>query len=271
MQLIPVILCNGKEPQLYPVSHESHSEPFIQLADVYSLFQKSILRGAMLPKVQKIIAVTNHDIFYKIKNEPHEISLTNQIVTFILEPFRQNTAAAVAASALHVMQSHDEDTLLLVLSLDCLNIDYNDFQKVIHAATESALSGKLVTFGMNVYESNRKFVAPKIDMNNVLQGEPKNFFQIAEDPSTTNRLWNSGIFLFTAGSLMKAMREHCPKILSTTLDSLKHSKLREEEGYLRLDLDPTSFFSIPEGSLNDEVIKKSNNAVMLSCDLAWID
>lgn len=268
MQLIPVILCNGKEPQLYPVSHELHSEPFIQLADVYSLFQKSILRGAMLPKVQKLIAVTNHDIFYKIKNEPHEISLANQMVTFILEPFRHNTAAAVAASALHVTQSQDEDPLLLVLSLDCLNIDFNDFQNVIHAATESALAGKLVTFGMNVYETNEKF-DPTEDKS--AQYEKKSFFQIAEDPSTTNRLWNSSIFLFKAGALLDAMRQHCPDILSTTATSLKHSKLREEHGYLRLDLDPTSFFSIPEASLNDEVIKKSKNTVMISCDLAWID
>lgn len=252
MQLIPVILCSGAGSRPWSVSQELHPKSFIQLAEDYNLLQKSILRGAMLPGVQKIVTVTNRDIFHKVRKEFNETMLKSQTISFILEPEHHNNAAAVTAAALHIYQFHDEDTLILILGIDDLNIPTDEFQQTISAAIELAESGKLVTFGMLTSATNTKYHYPKADNDNVF-------------------IWNSSLFLFRAGTFLQAMKEHRPDILSTTSTCLKNSEIIEEENALILDLDTPSFFSIPENFINSEVIKKSDKTIVVPCDLNWLD
>ncbi len=47
-KLVPVILSGGAGTRLWPVSHEAHPKPFMQLADGESLLQKTFARAAGL-------------------------------------------------------------------------------------------------------------------------------------------------------------------------------------------------------------------------------
>lgn len=96
--LLPVILCGGAGSRLWPVSREMHPKPFIRLADGQSLLQKAFLRGAQLPGVSEILTVTNREFFFKTEDEYREVNAQQLPLTFLLEPFGRNTAAAVAAS-----------------------------------------------------------------------------------------------------------------------------------------------------------------------------
>ena len=252
MQLIPVIICSGTDYQPWPVSQASQPESFIQLADDYNLLQKSILRGAMLQGVQKIVTVANRNIFHKIQKEFNKINLVNQNMSFILEPEHRSSAAAVTAAALHIAQFHEEDTLMLVLAVDDLNIEHNTFQQTIKAATKLAFSGKLVTFGMLTSEANTNYHDHKAFKDNVF-------------------VWNSDLFLFEVGTFIEAMKEERPDILSATSNCLKRSDLVEKNEAVILDLDAESFFSIPEASINEELIKASNRTVVIPCDIGWLD
>src|SRR3546814_234361 len=99
-KLIPTILCGGAGSRLWPVSRETHPKPFIRLADNQSLLQKAFLRGAALPDVPEVLVVTNRELFFKTEDEFSELGKPAVGISYILEPFGRNTAAAVDSAAL---------------------------------------------------------------------------------------------------------------------------------------------------------------------------
>src|SRR5688500_12223467 len=118
--LIPTILCGGAGSRLWPVSRELHPKPFIRLGDGLSLLQKAFLRGARLPGVPEVLTLTNRELFFKTKDEFAEVNDPVVATSYVLEPFGRGTAAAVAAAALRVAQTHGESAALLVLPADHL-------------------------------------------------------------------------------------------------------------------------------------------------------
>src|SRR6476620_9331200 len=109
MRLLPAILCGGAGSRLWPVSRELHPKPFIRLADGQSLLQKAFLRAASLPEVVEVLTVTNGELYFKTRDEYHEVD--REVATsFVLEPFGRGTAAAVACAALRVAESHGPAT-----------------------------------------------------------------------------------------------------------------------------------------------------------------
>ncbi len=67
--LIPVIVSGGAGSRLWPLSREGHPKPFIRLADGESLLQKTFLRAAALPGVQRVLTVTNRDFYFQSADE----------------------------------------------------------------------------------------------------------------------------------------------------------------------------------------------------------
>jgi mannose-1-phosphate guanylyltransferase/mannose-6-phosphate isomerase len=120
MSLIPTILCGGAGSRLWPVSRERHPKAFHPPADGQSLLQKAFLRGASLPNVEEILTVTNRELYFKTEDEFKEVNRDKLSTSFILEPCGRNTAAAIAAAALHAAATHGKDVLMLVLAADHL-------------------------------------------------------------------------------------------------------------------------------------------------------
>ena len=60
-RLIPVLLSGGAGTRLWPVSHDAHPKPFMQLADGQSLLQKTFIRAARLDGVDTILTITNRE------------------------------------------------------------------------------------------------------------------------------------------------------------------------------------------------------------------
>lgn len=272
MQLIPTILCGGAGSRLWPVSRELHPKPFIRLVDGLSLLQKAFLRGAMLPGVQEILTVTNRELFFKIEGEFRDVNQGGITTSFILEPFGRNTAAAIAASALHIIKHHGDDALLLVLAADHLIVDQAAFQQAVADAAALALTGKLITFGIQPNEPNTGYGYIETDGNQVLRFVEKPTLEVAETYLATKRfLWNSGMFLFTAGAILKAMQECCPDILSTTKTCLAASSEVVSDSGIQLMLEPDSFALVPDNSIDYAVMEKSKQIAVIPCNIGWTD
>lgn len=120
MELIPVILSGGVGSRLWPVSREAHPKPFMTLPDGQNLIQKTFLRAADLNGVVEILTVTNRELLFKTEDEYRTINKQNLSQGYILEPFGRNTAAAVAAAALQLLESHGPQVHMLVLAADHL-------------------------------------------------------------------------------------------------------------------------------------------------------
>jgi mannose-1-phosphate guanylyltransferase len=274
MLLIPTILCGGAGSRLWPVSRELHPKPFIRLADGQSLLQKAFLRGALLPEVEEILTVTNRELYFKTEDEFREVNTAKIATSFILEPFGRNTAAAIATAALQVAKTRGNDAILLVLAADHLIIDQHAFQQAVLKAAELAAKGKLVTFGIQPDAPETGYGYIEADGNTVLCFVEKPSVEKAKEYLSSGRfLWNSGMFCFTAGTILEQMELHCPQILSTTMTCIEQSRSAGGKGFSQLDLDPESFSKVPEDSIDYAVMERatSEHVAVVPCNINWSD
>lgn len=272
MKFIPTILCGGAGSRLWPVSREMHPKPFIRLADGQSLLQKSYLRAAELPAVSEIYTVTNHGLFFKVQDEYQELGPTDCTNTFLLEPIGRNTAPAIAAATLRIAQVHGDDAILLVLTADHLVSDTTAFAKAVAEATRLARSGKIVTFGIQPDSPETSYGYIEFEGNRVIRFVEKPSLDKARAYLESGRhLWNSGMFCFSAGTMLREMRRHCPDILAGVSSCLEKSRNVNGKGYSQVELDLERFEKVSDLSVDYAVMEKSGEVAVVPCSIGWSD
>jgi len=273
VSLLPIILCGGAGSRLWPVSRESHPKPFIRLADGESLLQKAFLRAVALPGVKEVLTVTNRELFFKTEDDFREVNANKCATSFILEPFGRNTAAAVATAALHTAKTHGEQTVMLVLAADHLIADQAAFAKAVAAAQKLAEAGKVVTFGVQPQTPETGYGYIEADGENVVRFVEKPSLEKAREYLASGKfVWNSGMFCFTARTILKEMQQHCPEILSTAADCMKASPSAQgPDGAVQIRLEPGCFGAVPDLSFDYAVMEKCEHAAVVRCDIGWTD
>jgi mannose-1-phosphate guanylyltransferase/mannose-6-phosphate isomerase len=272
VSLLPIILCGGAGSRLWPVSRESHPKPFIRLADGESMLQKAFLRAVALPGTTEILTVTNRDLFFKSEDDFREVNTTARPTSFILEPFGRNTAAAIATAALHTARVHGEQTVMLVLAADHLISDQAAFATAVEAAQKLALAGKVVTFGMNPETPETGYGYIEADGSSVVRFVEKPSLERAREYVASGKfLWNSGMFCFTAATILSEMRQLCPDILDAVAACMARSPLAEGKDGAMVRLDPPSFGAVPDMSFDCAVMEKCTKAAVVPCSIGWTD
>lgn len=271
MALLPVIISGGAGSRLWPVSRESHPKPFIKLADGQSLLQKTFVRAVSLPGVEQVYTVTGREFFFKTEDEYQGVHAGKVATTYLLEPFGRNTAAAVAAAALHA-KSQQPDAVLLVMPADHLIHDQAAFAVAVQQATQLARDGWLVTFGIEPEGPETGFGYIEADGPRV-----KRFIE-KPDADTARRLleagghyWNSGMFCFTPDTLLAEMQRHCPQIVESVQSCLGHSRRVQGDGLTQVQLDPGAFEAVQDISIDYAVIEKSGRVAVVPCSIGWSD
>lgn len=292
MLIIPTILCGGSGSRLWPVSRELHPKPFMKLRDGQSLLEKTFLRGASVPGVQEILTVTNRELFFRTQDIYRELNQTSLFTSYILEPFGKNTAAAVATAAHYIFKKYGEEAIMLVLAADHLIENQDSFQTAVDHAVELALANWLVTFGIRPSYPETGYGYIEVGANSFADVAHTHGFTVTrfvEKPSeekaqsylnSGNYLWNSGMFCFTAGTILKQMNVFCPEILSAISACMELSPLEQGQGYSHIKLDSTSFAKVPDNSFDYAVMEPASHArndvdspclAVVPCDIGWSD
>lgn len=265
-------MCGGAGSRLWPVSREAHPKPFIRLADGESLLQKAFLRAAALDGVNEILTVTNRELFFKTEDEFRDVNRRQLGTSFILEPFGRNTAAAVAAAALHVARAHGEQAVMLVLAADHVITQFDAFADAVRQAEKLAKQGKVVTFGVRPDAPEIAYGYIEADGERVVQFVEKPKVEQAQAYLESGRfLWNSGMFCFTAGTMLQEMAEHCPEVLDSVRASLDQSPSSTSPHGVQIRLEPGSFGAVPDISVDYAVMEKCRHAAVVPCDIGWSD
>ena len=270
--IIPTILCGGAGSRLWPVSREHHPKPFIRLADGQSLLQKTFLHGALLADATEVLTVTNREFFFKTEDELREVNAAGLDTSYILEPFGRNTAAAIAAAALQVLERHGPHAIMLVLAADHMISNQAAFAVAVDQAVALAQAGKLVTFGIKPEAPETGYGYIEADGNTVLRFVEKPSLEKAQEYLASGRFhWNAGIFCFAAGTMLEQMQLHCPEILSSTKACIALSRSAQGQGFRQLELDASTFKTVPSESIDYAVMEKSSVVAVVPCDIGWSD
>ena len=271
MKIVPVILSGGSGTRLWPLSRKQYPKQYLPLVSDNTMLQETILRLSGLDNLAEPIIICNEEHRFIVAEQCQQINITNP--TILLEPIGRNTAPAIAAAAIQA-QKISEDSMLLVLSADHVIKDVNEFHKAIDIAFKQAQKGKLVTFGIVPTEANTGYGYIKSAINETGGAYQVEEFVEKPDAKTAksylekgNYLWNSGMFMFQANTLVDELSKHSPNIVISVIDAVRKSK--QDLDFIRLD--EKSFKSSPSDSIDCALMEKSNNVVVVPLDAQWSD
>lgn len=279
MTLVPVIICGGAGSRLWPVSRSAHPKPFIELPGGGNLIRKTYGRALALDGVSEVLTITNRDLYFKTLDEYSAQAPQFTNLSFVLEPFGRNTAAAVALAAQEVARTHGPDAIMLVLPADHLIDNQAAFTDAVSTASKLAKEGWLVTFGVKPEYPETGYGYIQKDNDNPL-GNGFKVKRFVEKPdletaqgylASGEYFWNSGMFCFRAGTLIEEMTLCAPDVSSAVDLCLAGSGTMTGNSHRSLHLESESFAKVPDISIDFALMERSSKVATVPCDIGWSD
>lgn len=273
-QIIPVVLCGGSGTRLWPVSRKSFPKQFVPLIDGKNLLEMTLTRLRKLS--EQVVCVTGEEHRFLVA-EAQEAAQTPG--KQILEPSGKNTAAAMALAALQVASESEADPLLLFCPADQHIPDSEAFVKTIHQGIAAAQRGAIVTFGViPTFPSTAYGYIGKGTQNRDGSFVVSRFIEKPDAHNATlllisgNVLWNAGIFLVSAKTLLNALAEQAPDILNACRQAMSLAQLETTHyGHCFIRPDATIFNQCRSESIDYAVLEKHPNTVVVPFDGVWSD
>jgi mannose-1-phosphate guanylyltransferase/mannose-6-phosphate isomerase len=296
--IIPVILSGGSGKRLWPLSRELMPKQLLPLVTERTLLQETVVRARAVAAAEAPIVVCNEAHCFLVAEQLRGIGVKPQAI--VLEPAGRNTAPAVAVAALMAGEEDvaakaaptrskkaaakaaptpstggsgfSRDPLLLVLPADHVIRDTAAFVAAVEAATEAAVEGRLVTFGVTPDRPETGYGYIRKGKTRGRCAELEWFFE-KPDAATAQRyvdsgeyLWNSGMFLFAARAYLDELARLQPKMLEACRRSVAAG--RSDGDFTRLG---AAFGECPAGSIDYEVFEKTQNAAVVPLAAGWSD
>ncbi len=271
MKITPVILSGGSGTRLWPLSRRMFPKQFINLHGTQTMLQETIGRLDGLDMAAPLV-VCNEDHRFIVAEQLRQMEVDQPSI--LLEPVGRNTAPAIALAALHEQASRGEDTLLLVLSADHVIPDAEAFRAAVEQAVEPARQGRLATFGIvpDKAETGYGYIRKGGELSNSIHEIDR--FVEKPDQATAEAylesgdyLWNSGMFLFSAGAFLAELKQHHPEILAATRKAMQQEQ--RDLDFIRVDEE--AFSACPAESIDYAVMEKTDRAVVVPLDAGWND
>lgn len=270
--IYPTILCGGSGTRLWPLSRKSYPKQFVPLVGEETLFQASASRlvgaGFSAP-----VVLTSSDFRFIVTEQLAGAGLDPLAV--IIEPEARNTAPAILAAALFVLD-RDPEGILLVSPSDHVIPDAEGFRATVERGLSAVARGEIVTFGIAPTRAETGYGYLELSDRPAPEGNPVGLSRFVEKPdaataasmlSAGNYLWNAGIFLFSAADMVGAFETHAPDVLAAVRSAF--SDARSDLGFLRLAPGPWS--SARDISIDYAIMERASNLSVVPYGGAWSD
>lgn len=267
--IYPVILCGGSGTRLWPLSRKAFPKQFIPLLAGKSLLQLTLERVAPLLEgvTDGITCVSSEEHRFLVAEAAAEAGVA---VRQILEPQPKNTAAAMALAAL----AAPPDALLLFCPADHHIPHVQTFVDMVRGAALAASAGRLVTFG--VMPSSPSTAYGYIQKGAPVDGGGYVVAQFVEKPTQDRALellasgqylWNAGIFLVRAQTLLDALQTHAHDILEVCRHAMRQPQ--QDGSFTRPDAQV--FAACRSQSIDYAVMERADNVTVFPFSGTWSD
>ncbi|MCC6716647.1 MAG: mannose-1-phosphate guanylyltransferase/mannose-6-phosphate isomerase [Acetobacteraceae bacterium] len=271
-QIVPVILSGGSGTRLWPVSRESFPKQFWPLVSQRSLIQDTAAR-AQRPGFAAPIVVCNQEHRFVVAEQLRALGVAGARI--LLEPVGRNSAPALLAAAL-VVAASDPGAVLWMMAADAAITDVEALHAALAPAAAAARAGHVATFGM-------KPTAPETGFGYIERGpalagidgayevgqflEKPDAARAADFVASGRHLWNSGMFVATAATVIAEMEAFVPEVVAAVRAAVAASVT--DLDFVRLD--PEAFAACPSISIDYAVAERTSRAAVVPADIGWSD
>lgn len=273
-KIYPVIMCGGSGTRLWPLSRKALPKQYQPIVTDKSMLRETMRRFPSTAPLKfmppSFVCAEHHQkhILQACDAEgvtPHKI---------ILEPCAKNTAPVAACTAL-ILGENDSDALILLLPADHHIEAATKFWDSIQSGVTRALDGALVTFGIQPTGPETGYGYIRAGQNVGTDSYGVEAFVEKPDLETAksylragNYSWNSGMFLFTAETMISSFQKHAPQILKSCETAIKSGTYSQPS----LFLDYESFAACESNSIDYAIMEKAENVNVISpVNIGWSD
>lgn len=270
-----IVMAGGSGTRFWPASRAALPKQLLPLAGERTLLQDTVARLDGLVPPDRILVVTSARLLDAARHQLPEVAESG----LVGEPCKRDTAPCVGLAALLVSR-HDADATMAVMPSDHVIRPVAAFQAAIRqaAALVESRPGRLVTFGIRPTYAAEGF-------GYIQQGEPlavgpddapahavarfreKPPASVARDYLAAGTyLWNAGIFVWKAKTILAALAERQPE----TLQRLERIAAAWDTPH-RDDVFAAEFAAIRGISIDYAVLEHAADVAVIEAPFTWDD
>ncbi len=269
-----VIMAGGVGERFWPMSRISRPKQFIDILGTgKTLVQQTYERFLQVCLPENIFVVTNTK--YK-KLVMHQIPSLDpsQIIS---EPTRKNTAPCIAYAA-YKIQAINPDANLVVAPSDHIILKEENFCKIIQSALQASASHNwLITLGITPSRPDTGYgyiqylqdsrYHEDAGLRKVKTFTEKPDLELAESfVQSGDFLWNSGIFIWKASTIIDAFENYQPEISYIFREAVGKYNTPEEQSYMDV-----AYAACKSISIDYAIMEKADNVFVFISDFGWSD
>ena len=279
-----VIMAGGIGSRFWPMSTAEKPKQFLDvLGTGKTLLQQTVHRFRNIVPAENIYIVTSANYQELVLEQIPELT-SGQV---LLEPCMRNTAPCIAYAAWKINRQNP-DANIVVAPSDHLITDESQFEQVIQTGLDfTAANDTLLTLGMKPHrpETGYGYIQAeeiengvpkhreKIENEGQLSIYPVKAFKEKPNRETAQRYleeggyyWNSGIFIWSVQSIMKAIRSYLPEIAEIFEQGKDVYYTEKEQAFIN-----NQFPACPKISVDYGIMEKADNIFVLPADFGWSD
>ena len=267
-------MAGGIGSRFWPMSRTAHPKQFMDILGTgQTLLQQTYNRFARLCPKENIYIVTNDLYVDLVKEQIKGIDLKN----ILSEPARKNTAPCVAY-ACYKIAKQNPNAVTVIAPSDHLISKEDTFVKAIKSCfTKAAKEDCLVTLGIRPSRPDTgygyiQFVEPEIKEKDKRIKKVKTF---TEKPDlemakfflkSGDFLWNSGIFVWSVKSVIKAFEKHAPEIDAIFKEGNDAYNTPKEIEFIA-----KAYTNCKNISIDYAIMEKADNVFVRASVIGWSD
>lgn len=268
-----IILAGGRGERFWPLSRKDRPKQFLRLTSDRTMLEETIDRVLPLIPIDNIRIVTNQSMSKLIHDSLGDLS-DQQVLT---EPQGRNTCIAIGLAAVH-LQEEDPQAVMIVLSADHLISPVDKLLGILEAgASIAANEDRLITIGIvptrpeTGYGYIRKGDLYREENGHSVFGvsaftEKPKAAVASEYYYSRKYYWNSGMFIWSAKSILKAIRDCQPELYALLEEYTNHIGTDKEAAAREQLYENTAALSIDVA-----VLELADNVLTIKGDLIWDD
>ena len=265
-------MAGGIGSRFWPLSTPENPKQFLDVLGIgKSLIQMTYERLLSVSPNENIFVLTNAQYKEKVLEQLPNLS-PEQVLT---EPERKNTAPCIAYAAGKI-QSLNPEANLIISPADHLIIQEQNFATSINAAIKSADLGRIATIGISPTRPDTGYGYIEIEKSN--ETVPNSIFEVQQfrekpDLATAkkfvaagNFLWNSGIFIWKASTVIESLKNFQPELHSLFTEDLSMYNNDDEQNRVN-----QAFSMCQDISIDFAIMEHAKNIDVVVASFDWSD